>query len=310
MLRVGIDIGGTNIVVGLVDENNEIVGKAWTPTRSFEGLETVVNDVVNCFNNALAFSGFDKSDCVGIGIGSPGTCDAENGVALHVHHLGIDSAPYCEMITARTGIKSYLDNDANCAALGEVVAGAAKDCSSALMITLGTGVGGGFVVDGNILRGFKSLGGEFGHICIAIDGIKCACGENGCWDAYASGAALVAQAEAAAENNPDSILNTYEIIDGAAVFDAASKNDAAAVKVLNRYFEYVGVGIVNIINCVYPEVIIIGGGVSAAGDVLIDGVQDYINKHIFVKDEKLAPKVVKAQLGNDAGIIGAAALCV
>ena len=310
MLRVGIDIGGTNIVVGLVDENNEIVGKAWTPTRSGLGFDTVISDIINCLENALAFSGYDMRECSAIGIGSPGTCDTENGIATNVHHLGIENAPFCEKITERTGLKAYIDNDANCAALGEVLAGAAKNCESALLVTLGTGVGGGFVVNGNIYRGHKSLGGEFGHTCISIDGIKCACGEKGCWDAYASATALINQAKEAAENCPVSMLNSYEKLDGSAIFEAAEKGDMTADRVLERYFEYVGIGIVNMINCIYPEVVIIGGGVSAAGDRLIDGVRKYIESHCFIKDKLLIPKVVKAELGNDAGIIGSAALCL
>lgn len=310
MIRVGIDVGGTNIAVGLVDEDNVIVGKAWTPTRSELGLEAVISDIVNCLGNALTFSGYEMSDCVAVGIGSPGTCDTEKGVARHVHHLGLSNVPYCEMITARTGLKAYLDNDANCAALGEVVAGAAKDCASALMVTLGTGVGGGFVINGKIYSGYQSFGGEFGHICIAIDGVQCACGEKGCWDAYASATALIKQAETAAADNADSILNKYSKIDGKAVFEAAATGDITAKSVLDKYFEYVGVGIVSMINCIYPEVVIIGGGVSGAGDILLNGVKEYIEKHFFAKDPMLVPKIVKAELGNDAGIIGAAALCL
>ena len=309
MLRVGIDIGGTNITVGLVDEDDVIVGKAWTPTRSELGLETVISDIVNCFENALTFSGYDKSDCIGIGIGTPGTCDTETGVAQYVHNLKFSDVPYCELIEARTGLKAYIDNDANCAALGEAVAGAAKNCSSALMVTLGTGVGGGFVIDGKIYSGFKSLGGEFGHTCIAADGVQCVCGEKGCWEAYASATALIKQAEAAAADNSESILNKFEKLDGKAVFEAAEQGDETAITVLDKYFEYVGIGIVTMINCIYPEVIIIGGGVSDAGDTLINAVRDYVYEHCFVKDKSLLPKIVKAELGNDAGIIGAASLC-
>lgn len=309
MLRIGIDVGGTNIVVGLVDENNMIIGKAWTPTRSELGFYTIIEDIFSCIQNVLTFSGFELSDCKAIGIGSPGMCDTENAVAKHVHHLGIDEAPYGELLKAKTGLDVYLDNDANCAALGEVVAGAAKDCTSALMITLGTGVGGGFVVDGRIYSGYKSLGGEFGHTCIAVDGVRCACGEIGCWDAYASATALIRQAEVAAASDPESLLNSCEKLDGETIFAVAEKCDKTANEVLQKYFSYVGVGIVNMINSIYPEAIIIGGGVSEAGDTLINGVRSYIEKHFFVKDAALMPKIVKAKLGNDAGIIGAAALC-
>ncbi len=309
MIRVGVDVGGTNIVVGLVDENNVIVGKSWTPTRADLGLDTLISDIVNCFNNALAFSGYDVSECVGIGIGSPGTCSTKEGTAYNVHHLKLMEIPYCRMITEKTGLKSYLDNDANCAALGEAIAGAAKDSKSALMVTLGTGVGGGFVLDGKIYSGHKSLGGEFGHTCIAVNGKKCACGESGCWDAYASANALAAQAAEAAEGNPSSVLNNFNEITAKDVFDASIAGDITAKAVLENYYSYVGTGIVNFINSIYPEIIVIGGGVSAAGDTLINGVLKYIEKHSFIKDSSQLPKVVKAFLGNDAGIIGAANLC-
>ena len=310
MLRIGIDIGGTNIVVGLIDEDNTIVGKAWTPTRADSGFETIIDDIAACINNALTFSGFDMSDCSAIGIGTPGTCDTENAVAMHVHHLGLEIAPYGEFLKKKTGLDVYIENDANCAALGEVIAGAAQNCSSALMVTLRTGVGGGFIVDGKVFGGYKSLGGEFGHTCIAVDGVRCACGEIGCWDAYASGAALVMQASEAAEINPDSLLNSFDVINGEAVFEAAKKGDETANAVLERYFAYVGVGVVNMINSIYPEVIIIGGGVSAAGDMLLNGIRSYVERHFFVKSPELMPRIVMAELGNDAGIIGAAALCI
>ena len=178
------------------------------------------------------------------------------------------------------------------------------------MVTLGTGVGGGFIVDGKVFSGYKSLGGEFGHTCIAADGIRCACGEIGCWDAYASGAALINQAKDAAEKNPNSLLNNFDIINGETVFEAAEKGDETANSVLEKYYAYVGIGIVNMINSIYPEVIIIGGGVSEAGDMLLNGVKSYVERHFFVKNPELMPKIVKAQLGNNAGIIGAAALCI
>lgn len=309
MLRIGIDLGGTNIAVGLVNENNEIAAKAWTPTCPEKGAEGVVDDMVSCIHNALLMYGADMAECSGIGIGSPGTCDVANGAVRNAHNLSWSGVPVCAMLSERTGLPVRLDNDANCAALAEVIAGAAKGCSSALMITLGTGVGGGLILDGKIFSGHLTLGGEFGHMCIAVDGEACTCGERGCWEAYASATALIRQASAAAKENPASALARLGELDGRKIFRAAADGDRTALGVVAKYCEYVGIGITNLINCVYPEAVILGGGISAAGDRLLEPVREYIERHFFVKDRALAPKLVRAALGNDAGIIGAAALC-
>lgn len=308
MLRIGIDLGGTNIAVGLVNEKNEIEAKAWTPTRPDIGAEGIVDDMVSCISNALLMAGADIADCASIGLGSPGTCDVAGGSVRNAHNLGWSGVPVCAMLTERTGLPATLDNDASCAALGEVIAGAAKGCSSALMVTLGTGVGGGLIIDGSIFSGFRSLGGEFGHICIDMDGDECTCGERGCWEAYASATGLIHQANEAVKAHPDSTLAQLGELDGRKIFGAAADGDKIACAVVKKYCEYVGIGLTNLINCIYPEAIILGGGVSAAGEQLLGPVREYINKHFFVKDRSLAPKLVRAELGNDAGIIGAAAL--
>jgi len=309
MYRIGVDLGGSKIAVGLVDEDNKIVSKAWTPTRAEAGAEGIVGDILMCVSNALTLYGADIRECAGIGVGSPGTCDVENGTVRNAHNLGWFGVPLCQMLSERTGLPAYVDNDANCAALGEVVAGAAVGCSSALMITLGTGVGGGLIINGKIYSGHRTLGGEFGHSCIMMGGELCSCGKRGCWEAYASATALIRQAERAAEAQPDSALNGLKPLDGEKIFAAAAGGDAAATEVVDKYCEYVAVGIVNLINGIYPQTIIVGGGISAAGERLLDPVREYIANNFFVADRALMPELVKAELGNDAGIIGAAALC-
>jgi len=309
MYRIGVDLGGSKIAVGLVDEDNKIVSKAWTPTRAEAGAEGIVGDILMCVSNALTLYGADIRECAGIGVGSPGTCDVENGTVRNAHNLGWFGVPLCQMLSERTGLPAYVDNDANCAALGEVVAGAAVGCSSALMITLGTGVGGGLIINGKIYSGHRTLGGEFGHSCIMMGGELCSCGKRGCWEAYASATALIRQAERAAEAQPDSALNGLKPLDGEKIFAAAADGDEAATEVVDKYCEYVAVGIVNLINGIYPQTIIVGGGISAAGERLLDPVREYIANNFFVADRALMPELVKAELGNDAGIIGAAALC-
>lgn len=307
MYRIGIDLGGTGIKVGVVDRNGNLAASASVPTRAALGPEQVLDDVAQCVMNGLNFAGIGLEECVGIGIGAPGNCDASAGIVRNVHNLGWESLAVCEMLRQRLGLPVFLANDADCAALGESTYGAAKGCASALLITLGTGVGGGYVLDGKIRSGHRSLGGEFGHICIAMDGEACTCGQRGCWEAYASATALIRQAKAAAARMPDSLLNG-SVPDGRSIYAAAAAGDAAAQAVTARYAEYVGIGLVSLINALFPEMILLGGGISGAGNALLLPVRDYVRSHSFVRDPLLLPEIRIAALGSDAGIYGAAAL--
>lgn len=310
MYKIGVDLGGTNIAVGVVNEENAIVASAHTPTTPERGAEAVVTDIANCIANALQLGGIELKECLGIGIGSPGTCDAANGVVVQAFNLGWFNVPVCQMLSDHfNGIDVHLGNDADCAALGEVVAGAAKGAEDALMVTLGTGVGGGVIIDGHIYAGHRTLGGEAGHICICMDGEPCSCGEKGCWEAYASATALIRQAERAAAAHPESALNNVGKLNGLKIFTALHEGDQTAIDVLNSYCRYVAVGLVNLINVLYPEVIILGGGVCAQGETLLSPIREYIAEHFFVGKREVMPRLVVAELGNDAGIIGAAALC-
>lgn len=308
MYRIGIDLGGTNIAVGIVDDARRIVGAAQAPTNAQAGPEHVLDGIVRCAGEALSAAGIGIEDCTGAGIGAPGTCDTAHGVVHNAHNLGWDVVPVTSPLQERLRLPVFLGNDADCAALGEVVAGAAKGCGSALMITLGTGVGSGYVVDGKILSGFRGLGGEFGHICIAMDGEQCTCGQRGCWEAYASATALIRQAKAAAAADPTSALNRIDKLGGRTIYAAAAAGDRAAQAVTAKYAEYVGVGLVNFINALFPEVVLLGGGVSGAGDALLTPVRRYVQANAFVRDAALLPEIRAAALGGDAGVIGAAAL--
>ncbi len=308
MYRIGVDLGGTNIAVGLVNEENVMVATAHTPTKPERGPEAVIADICSCIDNALLLSGVDIEECAGIGIGSPGTCDSERGVVVQAFNLGWFDVPVCEKLSERFGIKARLDNDANCAALGETVAGAAKGAEDVLMITLGTGVGGGMIINGSIYAGHGNLGGELGHICIAMDGEQCSCGEKGCWEAYASATALIRQGERAAAAEPASKLNEMGKLNGLKIFTAMHEGDETARRVVADYCRYVAVGLVNLVNCIYPKVIILGGGICAQGETLLSPIREYMAEHFFVGKRELMPELRQAQLGNDAGIIGAAAL--
>ena len=310
MYRIGIDIGGTNIVAGIVDCNYRILEISSIPTRVTESPYDLLNDIEQCIRDLLQSAGISISECAGIGIGTPGSCDPKQGIVRNAHNIGWYSVPVCELLHQRFNLPIFISNDADCATLGEVVAGAARDYSSALLITLGTGVGGGLVVDGKIRSGYRNLGGEFGHMCIAMDGELCACGQRGCWEAYASATALIRQAKAAAAANPDSLLNQCDRLGGLAIYNAAAKGDIAAKAVTEKYAEYVGVGLVNLINALYPEIVLLGGGVSNAGAALIDPVTAYIKDHFFQNNPALLPTISAAYLGGNAGMIGASALVV
>lgn len=308
MYRIGVDLGGTNIAVGIVNGAHRILCARSTPTEVEKGPEGVVDNMARCIRNALGAGGLRPEECLGIGIGSPGSCDTASGVVRNAHNLGWDGVPVCAMLTQRTGLPARLANDGDCAALGEVAAGAAKGAASALLVTLGTGVGVGLVIDGRIYAGYRSLGGEFGHMKIALDGEPCTCGQKGCWEAYASATALIRQANRAALSRPESALNSANRLDGKAVFDALAAGDETAKAVVARYAEYVGVGVVNLVNGLFPEVVLLGGGVAGAGEALLGPVRTYVESNLFIGEPKLAPSVRAAALGNDAGIIGAAAL--
>lgn len=307
MYRIGIDLGGTTVSVGIVNEFNRLAGSAGCPTRAWLGTQQLLDDIAQCVMNGLNFSGILPEECIGIGIGSPGTCDMENGIVRNAHNLNWENVPVCELLQQRLGLPVFLANDADCAALGEVVAGAASGCTSALLITLGTGVGGGYVLGGNISSGFRSLGGEFGHICIAMDGEECTCGQRGCWEAYASATALVRQARRAAEANPRSVLCGAEL-NGKTVFAAAAAGDETAKAVIARYTEYVGVGLVSLVNALYPEIILLGGGISGAGEALTAPLRSYLAQHAFARNLSALPEIRVAALGSASGVIGAAAL--
>ena len=309
MYTIGVDLGGTNIATGIVDEQYNIVAKAVVPTGAGRDFVAMVEDIDGCIDKALNAAGVDLHDCRAIGIGSPGTCDGDNGVVIHAYNLGWFDVPICRMLSERFGLPAYLGNDADCAALGEVVAGAAKGSDSAVMITLGTGVGGGMVIGGSIFAGYRTLGGELGHICIQMDGEKCTCGQRGCWEAYASATALIHQGERAAKEHPESALAKAGKLDGKKIFTAANAGDETAAEVVRKYCEYVGVGLVSMVNIFFPEVIIMGGGVANAGEALLTPVREYVGDHFFVGDKRFLPRIVKATLGDDAGIIGAAAHC-
>ncbi len=310
MYRIGIDLGGTNIAVGVVNEAYEIVSHTSVPTLAHRSPEAVIADMGDAVQSALDQAGLSAAQCASIGVGSPGTCDSERGVVVRAYNLGWHEVPVCRMLTDRFGIPARLSNDANCAALAEYVAGAGVGCRNMVLITLGTGVGGGIIINGKIYAGMRSAGAELGHTVLVLDGEPCTCGRRGCWEAYASATALIRQTGQAALAHPDSLLATVPAgeINGRTAFDAADRGDAAAIAVVNRYCEYVAAGLTDLVNALAPERILLGGGISRQGERLLGPVREYVATHCFGQREGAVPLIAAARLGNEAGIIGAAAL--
>lgn len=312
MYYLGIDLGGTNIAAGLVDENFKIVHKDSIPTNADREDKAIVKDMAYLCKKILEDTKTDVSEVKWIGVGSPGTCDSKNGVLIYTNNIPFRNTPIRQWIQEEIDLPVYIDNDANCAALGEAYAGATKDAEHSVMVTIGTGLGGGIIINKKIYSGFNFAGAEIGHTCIEIDGEQCNCGRKGCWEAYASATALKSQTVKAALANPDSIV--YEMIEGnpdnvsgKTAFDAMRKGCPVGTRVVSDYIEYFAAGVVNMINIFQPEILVIGGGVCKEGDYLIKPLMKYVEANRYSRD--VAQTEIKvAELGNDAGIIGAAAL--
>ncbi len=310
MYRIGIDLGGTNIAVGVVNEAYEIVAQHSVPTEADRPAAEVIADMAAAVETVLGQAGLTVADCQSIGIGSPGTCDSCRGVVVRAYNLNWFDVPVCRMLEERFHIPVRLSNDANCAALAETVAGAARGCRNMVLITLGTGVGGGIIIDGKIYGGMRSAGAEMGHVLLVLDGEPCTCGRRGCWEAYASATALIRQTKEAAQAHPASLLAHIpeQEITGRTVFDAADQGDTVAENVIARYCVYVAAGFTDLVNALAPEMILLGGGISRQGERILAPIRAYVADHCFGQHEGAIPVIRAAQLGNEAGIIGAAAL--
>ena len=320
MFRIGIDLGGTNIAVGLVkiSENGdqkdyELVKKLSTPTLAHRPGEEIIDDMAAVCKKLCAEAGIEFKDIDSVGIATPGLANCATGVVEYANNLPFKNFPIAEMLRSRIGFeKISIANDANAAALGEAAAGAAKGTSSSVMITLGTGVGGGVVLDGKLLCGFNFAAGELGHIVIEAEGVPCTCGRHGCWEAYSSATALVrmtkekiAECKAAGRYTK---MAEAEKVSGRTACDCMRAGDEAAKEVYDKYIRYLAIGLANIINIFQPEVISLGGGISGEGQSLIDALLPIVRKEQYGGDLEKQTALRIAKLGNDAGIIGAAAL--
>ncbi len=313
--RIGIDLGGTNIKVGVVDENGVLVGKKSGGTDPYNRTwQDVVADMANLVKQILSENDIDVKDCVSMGIASPGMIDTENGVVVFASNFDWINVPILSEMRNHfpSGFPMQLANDADVAVFGEVVNGAAKDSSHVVMFTLGTGVGSGVVVDARPQAGGAGRM-EFGHVTIAMDGEECSCGQKGCLEAYASATALIRDAKRAAEKDKNSAMwrlceGNLENMNGRIPFIAANEGDSAAKTVVDNYIKYVGITVVNAVNIWRPDKVLLGGGIANEGEAFISAVRDYVHGRIFAGERGKMPQIMRAELGNDAGIYGAAAL--
>lgn len=312
MYYLGIDLGGTNIAAAVVDENYKIIGEGKVKTNCPRPVEEICDSIYDAGMLAIKDCGLTLDDIAEVGVGCPGSVNPETGFICYSNNLGFVNAPVGELLEARFGRKVFLENDANAAAFGEQLAGAGKGTNHFIAITLGTGVGGGVIINGNILSGSNSAGGELGHMVIVKDGEPCSCGRDGCWEAYASATALIRQTKAAMEADKSSklweIAGSLEDVNGKTAFDGLRAGDKTAIEVVKKYCEYVACGLINIINIFQPDVICIGGGISKEGETLVAPVREYVQRERYSRNIEKQTEIKPAVLGNDAGIIGAAFL--
>jgi len=315
-MYIGIDVGGTNLVAGVVNEDNQIVARAKRRTADSATAEMLCNDLVELACEAAENAGMALNDIHDIGIGFPGSVDRKNGIVLYTPNAPFLDTPIRQCFKKVCDVPVFVGNDANCASLGECYAGAARDKHSAVVVTLGTGVGIGAVVEGQSFLGFNGNGMEGGHMVIVVDGAPCNCGRRGCWEQYASATALKRLTREEMVRNPDSVMwqlceGSLDKVGGRTAFQAARAGDEAGKLVVGTYLKYLAAGLTNLVNIFQPEILCMGGGVSnEADDLFLDPLRDLVAGERYNARRKDAAQtlLVKCQLGNDAGIIGAALL--
>lgn len=314
MYYIGIDLGGTNIAVGIVDESFKIVKKGSTPTLVNRDPELIIADMGKLCLELLAETGIGLEEVVCAGIAAPGSVNPRTGIIEYANNLPFLRFPIADTLRKYLPVrKVFLENDANAAALGEAVGGTAKGKRLSVMITLGTGVGGGVIIDGKIYSGFNYAGAELGHTVIEYNGRQCSCGRKGCFEAYASATALVSMTKEKLAACKDTLMwemcgNDINKADARIAFAAMKKGDRAGKEVVDMYISYLACGITNMINIFQPEVLLIGGGVCNERDYLLKPLTEIVNADQYTRNQAVKTEIKIAALGNDAGIVGAAAL--
>jgi len=312
MMYIGVDLGGTGIKAGVVNEAGEILSKGSTPTNIERPYSEIIADIAALCEKVAAEAGVTMDDIAAIGVGVPGICDPKTGVIPFCTNLGWHEVPFVEEMHKHIDKPVRVDNDATVAGLAESIAGVSAGSQASVFVTLGTGVGGGIVINGRPYSGAHGVGSEIGHMILKMDGEPCTCGNKGCFERYASATAIIREARRAVEKHPESAMRTAcggdpERINAKIVIDCAKAGDATAKAVFDDYVKGLAHGLINIVNVIDPEVIVLGGGVSNAGEFLLNAVREKMKELIFYKTMPYA-RIELARLGADAGIIGAAML--
>ncbi len=313
MYYIGVDLGGTNIAVGIVNENGDLLRKDSVPTGADREADLIIKDMAALCKKLIDEQGLTVSDIEYAGIATPGTADSDRGVVVYANNLPFLNYPLADKLKKFLGVKKVLiENDANAAAKGEASCGAAKGFKDSVMITLGTGLGGGIIIDNKVYSGFNYAGAELGHIVIELNGKPCSCGRKGCWEAYSSATGLIHMTKEKLASTKDTIM--HEMVEkdgkvsGRTSFDAMRKGDKAACEVVDEYIYDLAMGITNIINIFQPEVLVIGGGICNEKNYLLDPLNKIVATEQYSRNSAKKTELRIAKLGNDAGIIGAAML--
>ncbi|MGN0970419.1 MAG: ROK family protein [Aristaeellaceae bacterium] len=312
MVYAGIDVGGTGIQVGVVDETGHIIARSSMVTEVGAPYQEQIAGMARCVQEAMDKAGLPMSELKSVGAGVPGLADQKTGMVVYCPNIRWNNVPFRDEFRKHIDKPVFIDNDATVAGLAESVAGVSAGSDSSVFLTLGTGVGGGIILKGKVWNGFHGVGSEIGHMILEADGEPCTCGNYGCLERYCSATAIIRMAREQMDNHPDSLILSMAEGDKAKinakiVFDAAREGDPTAVKVFRRYIRYLGQAIANIVNFLDPEVVVLGGGVSKAGAFLLDAVRAEVPKYVLYKTMPIA-RIELARLGPDAGIIGAAML--
>lgn len=310
---VGIDVGGMSAKAALFTDGGELLCEQSVKTCSADGFECTLRSLDTLVRDLAKKQGVDFEDILAIGAGVPGVVDSKSGVVLRWTNFSWNDVPFAQKLSELTGKKVFIANDANAAALGEAKFGATAQYQSSILLTIGTGVGGGMVFDGKLIEGYKSAGAELGHITIREGGLPCACGRKGCYEKYASATALIQQTRHAMVENLQSAMweiveGKIEKVDGRTAFIAAKQGDETAKKVIEQFVSYLSEGIADFVNILRPEAIVLGGGIANEGEALFEPLRKAVDARTYIAMDIVPLKITGAKLGNKAGVYGAFAI--
>ena len=311
-MHIGIDLGGTNIGIGII-HNDNLIFKDSRSTNKESGYEGVVKNIYDSIEEILKKNNIKRSDIEGVGIGIPGIIDPKTNMVVEVVNMGWENVDLKNDLEKLIGIPVFLGNDATVAGVAEYELGALKGCENGVLITLGTGIGAGIILNGKVFEGAHGIGAEFGHMIVGENYYDCNCGRNGCFETFASSTAIINYTKKLINEGKktkilDMVNNDVDRIDGKVIFQAAREEDKVAIEVVDRMTDYLAKGIVNIMSILDPEIFVLGGGLSAAGDYLLEQVKKKVKKERYYKGIK-AGEICISTIGNDGGILGAACLC-